>query len=43
MKQVDLPYTQYCIPFKLQGSIEEAQQIRNGHSAMVINTYPFQF
>jgi hypothetical protein len=37
MKQEDLPYTQYCIPFKLQASKEEAQQIINGHSKMVIN------
>jgi len=42
-KQEDLPNTQSCIPFKLQASKEEAQQISNGHSAIVINTHPFQF
>lgn len=43
MKQVDLPNTQSCIPFRLQASKEEAKQISNGQVAIVINTHPFQF
>lgn len=42
MKQVDLPNTQSCTPFKLQASKEEAQQSSKSHSALVINTHPFQ-
>ena len=43
MKKVDLPNTQSCILFKLQASKEEAQQISNSHSEIIINTHPFQF